>query len=158
MPKHSTAPLATTTLLHDALNNYLYWLRWWEMMVASGLTIGLRLSGISYRLQKNRLPDMQELWRMTEEKHTAAQQSLAALPMAAPGLSLWQQHQTYTTKSISAVEPFLPRKYRQCISFKRHPQTFPPPLTHKVRRQGRRKQPTLIKGFSNLAGSYKKYR
>ena len=91
MPKHSTAPLATTTLLHDALNNHPYWLRWWEMMVASGLTIGLRLSGISYRLQKNRLPDMQELWRMTEEKHTAAQQSLAALPMAASAHKAWLQ-------------------------------------------------------------------
>lgn len=106
MPNHSTAPLASTTLLHDALNNYLYWLRWWEMMVASGLTIGLRLSGISYRLQKNRLPDMQELWRMTEEKHTAAQQSLAALPMAAPGLSLWQQHQHIQQSLFQLWSPF----------------------------------------------------
>lgn len=67
-------------LMHEAFNQYTYWLRWWEMMAASGLTIGLRLSGISYKLQKNQLPDLTEMWRMGAEKNAAMQQSLAALP------------------------------------------------------------------------------
>ena len=70
-------------LMHDTFNQYTYWLRWWEMMVASGLTIGLRLSGISYKLQKNQLPDLTEMWRMGAEKNAAIQQSLAALPKTA---------------------------------------------------------------------------
>ncbi|MCR6650501.1 MAG: hypothetical protein NVV73_02850 [Cellvibrionaceae bacterium] len=77
--------------LRDAFNQYTYWLRWWEMMVASGLTIGLRLSGISYKLRRNQMPDLTEMWRMGDEKNTAAWQSLAALPKASAGFDPFKQ-------------------------------------------------------------------
>lgn len=73
-------------LLNSAFDHYVYWLRWWEMMAASSMTIGLRLSGISYKLQKNQLPDVREMWRMGDEKHAAAMQSLAAIPSVPTGM------------------------------------------------------------------------
>lgn len=91
MAKRNPTSQPPTPMFPDVFSHYLYWLRWWEMMVASGMTIGLRLSGISYKLQKNQLPDMREMWRMGEEKNAAALQSLAALPTAASGLPIWQK-------------------------------------------------------------------
>lgn len=77
------------SIFENSLNSYIYCLRWWEMAVASGLTIGLRLSGISYRLQNNQAPDTKELWRMVEEKASASTQGLMALTQAA--IKPWPQ-------------------------------------------------------------------
>lgn len=106
MPKRNTSTPPAADLFKDAYSNYLYWLQWWEMMVASGLTIGLRLSGISYKLQKNQLPDLQEMWRMGEEKNAAALQSLAALPTTANGLGLWQQQKRMQDAMFQLWRPF----------------------------------------------------
>lgn len=83
-------PIRTTAnLLENSLNGYLYTVRWWEMIVASGLTIGLRLSGIGYNLRNNELPDTKEMWRMLEEKNKAATQGWVALSQAS--LKPWPQ-------------------------------------------------------------------
>lgn len=109
MPKRNTPTPPPAALMQDAMGNYLYWLRWWEMMVASGLTIGLRLSGISYKLQKNQLPDLREMWRMGEEKNTATWQSLAAIPTMADwwsaGQRQQQKHQKQPQKHQKSQQP-----------------------------------------------------
>jgi hypothetical protein len=106
MPKRNTSTAPPAELFQDAFSSYLYWLRWWEMMVASGLTIGLRLSGISYKLQKNQMPDLREIWRMGEEKNTAVLQSLGALPTATGGLSIWQQQKQMQDAIFQLWRPF----------------------------------------------------
>lgn len=106
MPKRNTIAPPPAAAFQDAFSGYLYWLRWWEMMVASGLTIGLRLSGISYKLQKNQMPDLSEMWRMGEEKNAAALQSLAALPKATGGVSFWQQQKQMQDAMFQLWRPF----------------------------------------------------
>lgn len=106
MPKRNAQAAPPTQLFQDAFSSYLYWLRWWEMMVASGLTIGLRLSGISYKLQKNQMPDLREMWRMGEEKNAAALQSLAALPTATGAVSLWDQQKQMQDAMFQLWRPF----------------------------------------------------
>lgn len=104
MTKRNDLPQAD--FLNNAFNQYTYWLRWWEMMVASGLTIGLRLSGISYKLRNNQMPDLTEMWRMGEEKNAAAWQSLTALPKATNGLNLFNQQAQMQTAFFDLWRPF----------------------------------------------------
>jgi hypothetical protein len=98
MAKRSIPSATPADYLKQAFDWYEYSWRWWEMMTAASLTIGMRTSGMSYKARKNQLPDFAESWRMVAEKNQALLQSATA---AAPWQRAWQQYwlQTATDKA-----------------------------------------------------------
>lgn len=80
----SNAPIPNPAeVMKQTLDWYQYCWQWWEMMTAASMTIGLRTTGMSYKMRKNQLPDYTEAWRMVMEKNQAMMTSMKA---AAP----WQ--------------------------------------------------------------------
>lgn len=76
--------------------------KWHEMMVASSITISLRMLGIWQRTKDNRMPDTRELQRMVSEKQSA-------MVTASAAIIRWQQ-QLLTQASQLALPPLISSK------------------------------------------------
>lgn len=75
----SVSPATWNQLANNSFNMYESSLRWWEMMTASAMTIGLRTTSIGESLNKNKLPDAVEFNKMVTEKSDAMAKGGAAL-------------------------------------------------------------------------------
>jgi hypothetical protein len=75
-----TSPIPNPTdQMKQMFDWYQYCWQWWEMMTAASMTIGLRTTGMSYKMRKNQVPDYAEAWRMVAEKNEALLKSMAAM-------------------------------------------------------------------------------
>ena len=72
-------PSSLAQLADNSIGMYRNSLQWYEMMTASAMTIGMRLTSIDDDLKKNRIPDQKELQRMVVEKNDAMMKSTSAL-------------------------------------------------------------------------------
>lgn len=72
-------PSSLGQLADNSIDMYRNSLQWYEMLTASAMTIGMRLTAIDHDLKSNRIPDQKELQRMVTEKNNAMMKSTFAL-------------------------------------------------------------------------------
>lgn len=72
-------PSSLGQLADNSVSMYRNSVQWYEMMTASAMTIGLRLTAIDEDLKNNRTPDQKELQRMVTEKNNAMMKSAFAM-------------------------------------------------------------------------------
>lgn len=72
-------PSSLGQLADNSIGMYRNTLQWYEMLTASAMTIGMRLTAIDDDLKNNRIPNQKELQRMVTEKNNAMMKSTFAL-------------------------------------------------------------------------------